>query len=165
MEKQIPGLFIPRLRLLWNEREQSKLEEKFRRTRTGADEQDRVSILFRGNYHELSTSFQNIDPNNLWPEERNALYGSAIRRDLDQVYPNDYFFQGFAENGSFNVNAFLVNPRLRESFVGQRIAELSSHTNGGVVHLKNKLFYLTIAGTVEELNSRTGMDYKVFRKL
>jgi hypothetical protein len=164
MQKQIPGLFIPRLILLWHEREQSKLEEKFRRTRTGADEADRVSRLFRGDYHELSTSFQSIDLNNLWPQERNALYGSAIRGDLDQVY-QDYFFGGLAENGSFNVNAFLVNSRLCESFVSQRIAELSSHTNAGVVHVKNKLFYPIIAGTVEELNSRTGMDYKVFRKL
>jgi hypothetical protein len=161
MTKQIPGLIIPRLILGFNSWNQARLEYRFRNTKIGADESDRVSRLFSGNYEELQKTFQQFDPKDLWPVEKNALYGLAIKRDLDEIY-SSYFFGGPKKDDSFDLNAFLTFPTFIGDFTSQKIAHIETESKErGVVRVKNRLYYPTIAGTVDSLNSKTGLSYRV----
>ena len=171
MAKQVPGLIMPRLRLVWHEHQQAKLEDVLRKQASGADEQDIISRIFRGNYDELKAAFQGRDPSEIWPEEINALYGTAITRNLNHVFPHDFFFGGPTKKGSYSVKGFLHDAGFLRTSTSERIADVAkySFTNRpmgdstvGLVKVQKRLLYPTIAGTVDEVDREMGFNYGAF---
>jgi len=140
----------------------ARTEEKIRKT-IRLEALERLPIVFDGTYDKLLSSILNLDKRDILPEERNALYGKAISNDLNTVYP-DFFFGGLNQNGSFDIQAFLSHSGIIKRNLGQKIAQASfSNFGEGIVSVEQKLYFPSIAGTVDTVNRVTGMNYQTIK--
>jgi len=157
-EKEIG--FLQDLTLRMQDYRSIRLEENMRKERSDSL---RVSNIFTGDYEGLLSSFQHLDLKGIWPEERNTLYGIAITKALNHVN-RDFFFGTLDHNGSYNVSGFLNKSGFFGRNFGTRIAQATySNYGDAVVSVEKKIYFPTIAETVDFLNKTTGMKYTAIK--